>query len=93
MGATEIQAGRKDGSASQPRRCEERLSCYAIVAIGFVDIFKDLLSVEMRRCYELLRQTSRSFAAVIQALDDDLRFIPFIFLCKATQVLSLSCTH
>lgn len=31
------------------------------------------LSSDMRRCYELLNQTSRSFAAVIQALDDELR--------------------
>ena len=31
------------------------------------------ISPEMRRCYELLNQTSRSFAAVIQALDDELR--------------------
>lgn len=29
----------------------------------------------MKRCYELLNQTSRSFAAVIQALDDDLRYV------------------
>ena len=28
----------------------------------------------MIRCYELLNQTSRSFAAVIQALHDDLRW-------------------
>ncbi len=31
------------------------------------------LSSGMKRCYELLNQTSRSFAAVIQSLDDDLR--------------------
>lgn len=33
----------------------------------------DSLSTDMKRCLELLNQTSRSFAAVIQALDDDLR--------------------
>lgn len=32
------------------------------------------LSPGTRRCYELLNQTSRSFAAVIQALDDGLRW-------------------
>ena len=37
------------------------------------DAIQDTLSVGMKRCYELLNQTSRSFAAVIQALDDDLR--------------------
>jgi farnesyl-diphosphate farnesyltransferase len=31
------------------------------------------LTPEMKRCYELLNMTSRSFAAVIQALDDELR--------------------
>ena len=31
------------------------------------------LTPEMERCYELLNMTSRSFAAVIQALDDELR--------------------
>ena len=34
-----------------------------------------VISPEMRRCYELLNQTSRSFAAVIQALDDELRYL------------------
>lgn len=33
----------------------------------------DALSPGMKRCYQLLNTTSRSFAAVIQALDDDLR--------------------
>lgn len=32
----------------------------------------------MKRCYEFLNQTSRSFAAVIQALDDDLRCVVVI---------------
>lgn len=34
---------------------------------------QDGLSSGMKRCYQLLNATSRSFAAVIQALDDDLR--------------------
>ena len=33
-----------------------------------------VITPEMKRCYELLDQTSRSFAAVIQALDDELRY-------------------
>lgn len=37
------------------------------------------LSSDMRRCYELLNQTSRSFAAVIQALDDELRYTTYTF--------------
>ncbi|XP_003386611.1 PREDICTED: squalene synthase-like [Amphimedon queenslandica] len=37
------------------------------------------LSPDMQRCYELLNQTSRSFAAVIQALDGDLRPAVCIF--------------
>ena len=28
----------------------------------------------MKKCYELLNETSRSFAAVILALDDELRY-------------------
>lgn len=35
---------------------------------------QDALSKDMRRCIQLLSQTSRSFAAVIQALDDELRY-------------------
>lgn len=37
------------------------------------------MSREMTRCYELLNMTSRSFAAVIQALDDELRPAVCIF--------------
>ena len=36
-------------------------------------VVQDSLTTNMTRCYELLHQTSRSFAAVIQALDGDLR--------------------
>ena len=34
---------------------------------------QESLTADMKRCYELLQESSRSFAAVIQALDDDLR--------------------
>lgn len=42
-------------------------------------IFQGELTPEMIRCYELLNMTSRSFAAVIQALDDELRPAVCIF--------------
>ena len=41
----------------------------------------------MKRCYELLNQTSRSFAAVIQALDDELRYTLYVHLGQ------LMCVH
>ena len=43
----------------------------------------------MRRCYELLRQTSRSFAAVIQALDDDLRYALLHQTAYRSQILTV----
>ncbi|XP_072842872.2 squalene synthase isoform X2 [Pogona vitticeps] len=40
---------------------------------------QDALSASLRRCYLYLNQTSRSFAAVIQALDGELRHAVCIF--------------
>ena len=46
-----------------------------------------VISPEMKRCYELLIQTSRSFAAVIQALDDELRYVYLEYVAAGTIIV------
>lgn len=80
MGAAEIQNGRRNGRNTKHQHSKSSIDvyCHSInfrVVIILTHCDQETLSVDMRRCYELLRQTSRSFAAVIQALDDDLRYI------------------
>lgn len=43
-------------------------------------VLQSSLSGGMKRCMELLNQTSRSFSAVIQALDGELRWDPVVRL-------------
>ena len=40
-----------------------------------VMLLQAALTPGMTRCYEMLNLTSRSFAAVIQSLDEDLRYV------------------
>ena len=52
----------------------------------FLTIMQGVISPEMKRCYQLLSQTSRSFAAVIQALDDELRYTLYVHLGQLMHV-------
>ncbi|KAJ7341325.1 hypothetical protein JRQ81_005286 [Phrynocephalus forsythii] len=61
---------------ARPRRI---LSPHASAAPPLLLSPQDALSDSLRRCYEYLNQTSRSFAAVIQALDGELRHAVCIF--------------
>ena len=55
------------------RRRASTLTCYAVSSAGAAPPTSQGLEPSLRRCYELLDMTSRSFAAVIQQLDVALR--------------------
>ncbi len=62
----------------EPPSCQYMCTCMNGPLSNHISTFALLtlqssLTPGMQQCYKLLSQTSRSFAAVIQALDDDLR--------------------
>ena len=76
VGPTALQDGRRVScDAENQSRTKNIALIEATADAGLLRIPspQESLSADMRRCYELLQETSRSFAAVIQALDDELR--------------------
>nr|XP_028581014.1 squalene synthase isoform X1 [Podarcis muralis] len=81
-------AGGRVRSASGPHRLQQPQAPPPLASRGTrflsapppsVLFLQDSLSDSLRRCYQYLNQTSRSFAAVIQALDGELRHAVCIF--------------